>query len=93
MVSCAKPGCEQHLGERCISELGRRCGFFDICLNENMLKMLMCCIIDIQPNDLPEFLSATLHYTNHFTDCQTNNTKYFKFFHNHHNLFISTVLK
>ena len=57
------------------------------------LKMLMCCIIDIQPNDLPEFLSATLHYTNHFTDCQTNNTKYFKFFHNHHNLFISTVLK
>lgn len=53
----------------------------------------MCCIIDIQPNDLPEFLSATLHYTNHFTDCQTNNTKYFKFFHNHHNLFISTVLK
>ena len=49
---------------------------FDIRLNENMLKMLMCCIIDIQLNDFPEFLYATLYYMNCFINCQTNNTKY-----------------
>ena len=49
---------------------------FDIRTNGNMLKILMCCIIDIQPNDFPEFPSATLYYMNCFVNCQTNNTKY-----------------
>ena len=38
----------------------------------------MCCIIDIQLNDFPEFLYATLYYTNRFVNFQTNNTKYFQ---------------
>ena len=38
----------------------------------------MCCIIDIQPDDFPEFLYATLYYTNRFVNFQTNNKKYFQ---------------
>ena len=49
---------------------------FDIRTNENMLKILMCCITDIHPNDSPEFPSTTLYYMNYFVNCQTNNTKY-----------------
>ena len=49
---------------------------FDIRTNENMLKILMCCITDIQPDDSPEFPSTTLYYMNYFVNCQTNNTKY-----------------
>ena len=36
----------------------------------------MCNITDIQPDDFPEFPSATLYYMNCFVNCQTNNTKY-----------------
>ena len=50
---------------------------FDICTTENTLKILMCCILDIQPNDFPKFLAATLHYTNYFVNYQTNNAEYF----------------
>ena len=50
---------------------------FDIRTNENMLKILMCCIIDIQPNDFPEFPSTTLYYMNYFVNCQINNAEYF----------------
>ena len=50
---------------------------FDICTTENTLKILMCCILDIQPNDFPKFLAATLHYTNCFVNYQTNNAEYF----------------
>ena len=50
---------------------------FDIRTNGNMLKILMYCIIDIQPNDLPEFPSATLYYMKFFVNCQTNNAEYF----------------
>ena len=53
---------------------------FDIRLNENILKMLMCCIINIQPNGFPDFPSATLYYMNFFVNFQTNNTKYFQMF-------------
>ena len=49
---------------------------FDIRTNGNMLKILMCCITNIQPDDFPEFLYATLYYTNRFVNCPTNNTKY-----------------
>ena len=49
---------------------------FDIRTNENMLKILICCIINIQPDDFPKFPSATLYYMNCFVNCQTNNTKY-----------------
>ena len=38
--------------------------------------ILMYCIIDIQPDDSPEFPSATLYYMNYFVNYQTNNTKY-----------------
>ena len=48
---------------------------FDICTTENTLKILMCCILDIQPNDFPKFLAATLHYTNCFVNYQTNNAE------------------
>ena len=51
---------------------------FDIRTNGNILKILMCCIIDIQPDEFPEFLYATLYYTNRFVNFQTNNTKYFQ---------------
>ena len=51
---------------------------FDIRTNGNILKILMCCIIDIQPDDFPEFLYATLYYTNRFVNFQTNNKKYFQ---------------
>ena len=51
---------------------------FDIRLNENILKMLMCCIINIQPNGFQDFPSATLYYMNFFVNFQTNNTKYFQ---------------
>ena len=44
---------------------------FDIRLNENMLKMLMCCIINIHPKELLEFLSAALHNTDYLANCQT----------------------
>ena len=57
-------------------KMGARVWIFDICTNGNMLKILMCCITDIQPNDFPEFPSATLYYMNCFVNCQTNNTKY-----------------
>ena len=50
---------------------------FDIRLNENMLKMLMCCIINIQPDDLSEVSSAMLHYINHFVNYQTDNADYY----------------
>ena len=40
--------------------------------------MLMCCIINIQPNGFPDFPSATLYYMNFFVNFQTNNTKYFQ---------------
>ena len=50
---------------------GRRCEFFVLRLNENMFKMLMCCIINIYPNELLEFLSATLHNTDYLVNCQT----------------------
>ena len=50
---------------------------FDIRTNENMLKILMCCIIDIQPDDLSEVSSAMLHYINHFVNYQTNNADYY----------------
>ena len=50
---------------------------FDIRTNENMLKILMCCIIDIQLNDFPEFLYATLYYMKFFVNCQINNAEYF----------------
>ena len=49
---------------------------FDIRTNENMLKILMCNITDIQPDDLSEVLSALLHYINHFVNYQTNNADY-----------------
>ena len=55
--------------------IGALVRIFDIRTNENMLKMLMCCIINIYPNELLEFLSATLYYMNCFINCQTNNTK------------------
>ena len=51
---------------------------FDIRTNGNMLKILMCCITDIQPDDVSEVSSAMLHYINHFVNFQTNNTKYFQ---------------
>ena len=51
---------------------------FDIRTNGNILKMLMCCIINIQPNGFPDFPSATLYYMNFFVNFQTNNTKYFQ---------------
>ena len=38
----------------------------------------MCCITNIQPDDFPEFLYATLYYMNFFVNFQTNNTKYFQ---------------
>ncbi len=50
---------------------------FDIRTNENMLKILMCCIIDIQPNDFPEFPSTKLYYMNYFVNYQTNNADYY----------------
>ena len=49
---------------------------FDIRTNGNMLKILMCCITNIQPDDLSEVSSATLYYMNCFVNCQANNTKY-----------------
>ena len=50
---------------------------FDIRLNENMLKIVMCCIINIQPDDLSEVSSAMLHYINHFVNYQTDNADYY----------------
>ena len=49
---------------------------FDIRTNKNMLKILMCNITDIQPDDLSEVSSAMLHYINHFVNYQTNNADY-----------------
>ena len=49
---------------------------FDIRTNKNMLKILMCCIINIYPDDFPKFSAAALYYMNCFVNCQTNNTKY-----------------
>ena len=57
-------------------KMGARVWIFDIRTNGNMLKILMCCITDIHPNDSPEFPSTTLYYMNYFVNCQTNNTKY-----------------
>ena len=37
----------------------------------------MCCIIDIQPNDFPEFPSTKLYYMNYFVNYQTNNADYY----------------
>ena len=68
---------KHHLGGRFISKSGARVWIFDICTNGNMLKILMCCIIDIQLNDFPEFPSATLYYMKFFVNCQTNNAEYF----------------
>ena len=51
---------------------------FDIRTNGNMLKILMCCIINIHPKELLEFLSAALHNTDYLANFQTNNTKYFQ---------------
>ena len=50
---------------------------FDIRTNENMLKILMCCITDIQPDDSPEFPPTTLYYMKFFVNCQINNAEYF----------------
>ena len=50
---------------------------FDIRTNGNMLKILMCCIINIQPDDFPEFPSTALYYMNYFVNCQINNAEYF----------------
>ena len=50
---------------------------FDIRTYGNMLKILMCCIIDIQPDDLSEVSSAMLQYINHFVNYQTNNADYY----------------
>ena len=55
----------------CKTKLGARVCIFDIRTNENTLKILMCCITDIQPNDFPEFPSTTLYYMNYFVNCQT----------------------
>ena len=49
---------------------------FDIRTNGNMLKIVMCCIINIQPDDLSEVSSAMSHYINHFVNYQTNNADY-----------------
>ena len=49
---------------------------FDIRTNGNMLKILMCNITDIQPDDLSEVSSAMLHNINHFVNYQTNNADY-----------------
>ncbi len=50
---------------------------FDIRTYGNMLKILMCCIIDIQPDELSEVSSAMSHYINHFVNYQTNNADYY----------------
>ena len=50
---------------------------FDIRTNGNMLKILMCCIIDIQPDELSEVSSAMSHYINYFVNYQTNNADYY----------------
>ena len=50
---------------------------FDIRTNKNMLKILMCNITDIQPDDLSEVSSAMLHYINHFVNYQINNADYY----------------
>ena len=64
------------MGGRFISKLGAEARIFDIRLNENMLKILMCNITDIQPDDLSEVSSAMSHYINHFVNYQTNNADY-----------------
>ena len=50
---------------------------FDIRTNENMLKILMCNITDIQPDDFPKFSAAALYYMKFFVNCQINNAEYF----------------
>ena len=50
---------------------------FDIRTNGNMLKIVMCCIINIQPDDLSEVSSAMSHYINHFVNYQTDNADYY----------------
>ena len=44
-----------------------------------MLKILICNITDIQPDDLSEVSSAMLHYINHFVNYQTDNADYYWF--------------
>ena len=74
---CQPSGYEHHLGGRFISKLGAEARIFDIRLNENMLKILMCCIINIQPDDFPKFSAAALYYMKFFVNCQINNAEYF----------------
>ena len=50
---------------------------FDIRTNENMLKILICCIINIQPDDFTKFSAAALYYMKFFVNCQINNAEYF----------------
>ena len=73
---CPPPGYETPFGWAVHLKMGARVWIFDIRTNGNMLKILRCCIINIQPDDFPEFPSATLYYMNCFVNCQTNNTKY-----------------
>ena len=74
---CQPPGYETPFGWAVHLKMGARVWIFDIRTNGNMLKIVMCCIINIQPDDLSEVSSAMLHYINHFVNYQTDNADYY----------------
>ena len=74
---CQPPGYETPFGWAVHLKMGARVWIFDIRTNGNMLKILMCNITDIQPDDLSEVSSAMLHYINHFVNYQTDNADYY----------------
>ena len=65
---CQPPGYETPFGWAVHLKMVARVWIFDIRTNGNMLKILMCNITDIQPDDLSEVSSAMLHYINHFVN-------------------------